>query len=264
MLAFAAVVPHPLISIPEIGKQYVSKLRKTYRAFKVLGSELYSAKPDILVVISPHTSQHSGLFAVNQRPQLTIDFEKFGNLSDRFTMQNDIAFGYRIKESLETNLPIALSDDEVLDYGSAIPLFHLTAHLNRETVRVVPIGTSDLGYEIHYAFGTAINRLINTTTKRVAVVASGDLSHGVSKNGPTPYKKEAKAFNAFIKTALEKNDVQSLTGLSSDMYKDSEGCIIRPLNTLLGVLGDRSYTFDIIADETVLGIGYLTAQVHFS
>ena len=53
-IVFAAITPHAPVLIPEIGKENLKKLTKTEAALKKLEQELYAAKPESLVVISPH------------------------------------------------------------------------------------------------------------------------------------------------------------------------------------------------------------------
>ena len=51
MLTFAAIVPHPPVLIPSIGKENIDKLKKTIRALDILEEELNQANPDTIIVI---------------------------------------------------------------------------------------------------------------------------------------------------------------------------------------------------------------------
>lgn len=262
MLAFAAFVPHPLISVPEIGKKSTRYVRRTVKAYAILAQELYAAKPDILFVISPHRATIGSAFTINQRPELIGEFSAYGDLSDRMVMKNDLGFGYRIKESLETKVPILLVEEQVLDYGTAIPLFHLTKKLNRDVLRVVCIGTSSASPEDHYEFGRHINRHINKTIERIAVIGSGDLSHGSSHRAVTGYSPHAAAFNKLVRAAVEQSDVRTLLSITKEQLAEVQECGLRVLMVTLGIIHDRVYRPDVKSYETSLGIGYLTVQFH--
>ena len=260
MLAFAAFTPHPLVSIPEIGRDSISKIRQTVRSFRQLSYELYAAQPDTLILISPHVTPLIDAFTINQRPEFVVEFSKYGNLSDRIAFRNDLEFGYKIKESLETRIPVSLIDDEILDYGTGVTLFHLTRNLKIDKVRVVPIGISTLPLAQQYAFGTHINRQINLTTKRVAVIASGDLAHGASRTALTGYNPKAYAFNKYLRTALEQQDVQGILTTLTDNTSQIVQCGLKPLAVLLGALDQRRSHTKVLSYEAALGVGYLTAH----
>ena len=65
MLVFAAIVPHPPILIPQIGKDNLKKLKKTVAAFNLLEEDLNAARPDVIVVISPHGEVNFDAFTIN-------------------------------------------------------------------------------------------------------------------------------------------------------------------------------------------------------
>jgi MEMO1 family protein len=264
MLVFAAFAPHPLIAIPEIGKNKINKVKKTIQAFGRLTEELYSAKPDIIIILTPHAPSVAGAFTINQRPKVIIKFSKYGNLTDRLIFINEIGFGYKVRESTETIMPILLTDKELLDYGSAVPLYYLTKPLDLEQVKIVVIGSSDLDLSTHYRFGQEINRNINETTDRIAVIASGDLAHGVTHDSVVPYDQKAAVLNKMIAGALVRKDANSILSIKLEQVKNIPQCGLCCLAMLLGIIDQRVYTPNMLSYETALGVGYLTIHFQFS
>jgi len=59
MLSFASICPHPPIIIPEIGGTQIKKCQKTISAMKKLADYFNVAKPDTVIVITPHGQIHS-------------------------------------------------------------------------------------------------------------------------------------------------------------------------------------------------------------
>ena len=55
-LVFAAVTPHPPILIPTIGKAELATIANTKEAMEKLEQEFYLAKPNVVLIISPHSS----------------------------------------------------------------------------------------------------------------------------------------------------------------------------------------------------------------
>ena len=163
MIIFASFLPHPPLIISEIGKDNLVKLNKTIEAYKYLEAELYNSKPDIIIIISPHGKLHKEAFTINQQPELKVNFKEFGDLITEKTFLNELGLGYRIKESIETSLPIILIAED-LDYGSSIPLLQLTKNLPK--IKVLPIGYSNLSNEEHIKFGEIIKEEINKSKKK--------------------------------------------------------------------------------------------------
>jgi aromatic ring-opening dioxygenase LigB subunit len=55
MLVFGVISPHPPIIIPEIGGTETEKAAQTISALETAGTKLTDAKPDKLIIISPHS-----------------------------------------------------------------------------------------------------------------------------------------------------------------------------------------------------------------
>jgi len=64
-LVFAAIVPHPPVAIPSVGKDQAKQIEKTVVALEKLEKDLYAAKPDIVIIISPHGEVNPEAFTVN-------------------------------------------------------------------------------------------------------------------------------------------------------------------------------------------------------
>jgi len=55
MLVFACFSPHPPLILPEVGSQFDrNKVKKTIQALELLTPKLQAAKPDLIIISSPH------------------------------------------------------------------------------------------------------------------------------------------------------------------------------------------------------------------
>lgn len=54
MLTFGVISPHPPIIIPEIGGKEIEKVQSTISALKLAAKKMAAAKPERIVIISPH------------------------------------------------------------------------------------------------------------------------------------------------------------------------------------------------------------------
>jgi MEMO1 family protein len=260
MLTFAAFTPHPLIAIPEIGKSHTVNVRHTIRALRTIAQELHASKPDTVCIISPHAPTADNAFSINQRPRVRVEFRAFGDLVDSLAYDNDIGLGYQIREQVEDTQAMILTDEEILDYGAGVPLWYMHKVKAADMLPVTPIGTSTRSLAEHYTLGTQIDTIIGQATKRIAVIATGDLASGASHTSPLPYSKDAAAFNKQVRSHFETDNMQGLRDITDADIGSLSECGMRPLMVLLGILGDRSYGAHVIGFETALGVGYLTAQ----
>lgn len=258
MIVFSCFVPHPPLIIPEIGKENLDKLSKTIEAYKYLEQELYNSKPDIIIIISPHGKLHDNAFTINQNPELKVNFEEFGDLVTKKVYNNEFGLGYRIKESIETLLPIILTSEENLDYGSSIPLLQLTKHL--PNIKVIPIGYSNLSNKDHIKFGEIIKEEVNKSKKRVAIIASGDLSHKLHKDSPTGYSPEAEKFDKTIIKLINNKKIEEIINLDENLLKEVGECGYKSLLILLGIIKNLNYKPHKLSYESPFGIGYLVQE----
>jgi MEMO1 family protein len=256
MISFACFVPHSPILIPEVGKENLDQLKATVDAYKSLEHDLYSSKPDIIIIISPHANKQGGeFFTINQQPQLKVDFKQFGDLVSKLQFDNEIGFGYKIKESCEDYFPIMLTAEEALDYGSGVPLLYLTEHL--PNIKIVSIGYADLPYQDHIKFGELIRKQINISDKRVAIIASGDLSHKLHKDSPAGYSPQAQEFDQEIIKLINDKKIDEIVNLNPKIVAEAGECGLRSLMILLGIIKEINYQPNKLSYQAPFGIGYL-------
>lgn len=262
MLVFAAIVPHPPILIPQIGKDNLRKLKKTVAALDLLEADLNAANPEILVVISPHAEMNHDAFTVNTKQFYTAGFESFGDFSTHLKFSADLGLINLLKSKNEVNLPIQLNSEANLDHGAAVPLFYLTRKNNRR--RIVPLAFSMLSYQKHLEFGAAVKEAIFSCDKRVAIVASGDLSHRLSLRAPAGFSPQAKEFDKKLIQLLKKKSPEGIMNMDSALIEDAGECGLRSILILLGAIRNMNYEVEVLSYEAPFGVGYLVAEVRFA
>lgn len=254
MIVYAAVVPHPAVSIPEIGKANTLNLTQTLEAFQHIRQELYASKAETIVIISPHVTAPTNVFSFNQHKEVAINFKDFGDLTPRRKINNNIGLAYQVRQTLETSMPTISHEAEMLDYGSSIPLYHLLEGL--PNCKVMVIGTApEQTLAQHFEFGRLIKRTLENSLERLAVIASADLSHNVS---PDQEQKNAE-FDASVLKLLEKQLTKEILAFQPAHTERVAECGLRPISMLLGLLDERAYTVRLISYQRYLGIGYCLA-----
>jgi len=256
MLVFAAIVPHPTLIIPAIGKGNEKILEGTIKAYRALEENLYASKPDTAIIVSPHGEIHPDAFTLNLNPEFSCGFEQFGDLATKISLAGDIPLGYRIREHLETKARIQLISEEKLDHGCAVPTCMILGHLPE--IKIIPLYPSALNLNAHYEFGKLLKREIIYAKKRIALIVSGDLSHSLTKNSPAKYSPKAKKFDRKIVEMLKTGASREIIKISEDATAEVHECGLKSIAILSGALEGVKHSPRLVFYEAPLGVGYLT------
>lgn len=259
MIIFSAIVPHSPLLVPSIGKEQRDKLAGTVAAIQEIEQALYLAKPDTICIIAPHGSRYPDAYSVNMSPKYTGDFKSFGDFSTTVTAKGDFLLIDHLQRKMrEENVPFTLTSNEVLDYGFGVPILLLTSHL--EHWKLIPVTPSMLDGKSHYEFGAQLKRILHAESSRVAVIASADLSHKLSKDAPGGYAPEGEAFDKLMVEAASSHSVEPLRSIDMDMVEKAGQCGYRPIMTMLGCLDGMNVTAKKLCYEAPFGVGYLTVR----
>jgi len=269
MLSFAAITPHPPIIIPGIGKpEDLKQVKDTIKAMKELGNRIAEIKPDTIIVISPHALVHQDRFAIYGNPKFRGDFGAFNASDINFRFDNDLELASEIEKiSNEAGIKAFLfgdSDQEYfeLDHGEMVPLYYLTKNLP-ESTKILPVAYSYLDRAQHYAFGQTINEVCNSSKfadNKIAIIASGDLSHRLIHGSPAGYNESGKDFDKQIVELISQNKIQEILEMDDEFVEEAGECGYRSMLVLLGALENVKHKPDILSYEGPFGVGYLVAD----
>lgn len=258
-LVFSAFTPHPPLLVPSIGKTELKKLTKTVAAFKELERNLYAAAPEVILVISPHGSFFPDVFTINSCVKYTADFKDFGDLETSREFFGDFQMTHRLRDATKRkHFPATSISEPRLDHGTSVPLILLASRL--ASAKIVQLGFCDLDFKTHLDFGTLIKEQILLSNRRVAVIASGDMSHALSTDAPAGFSKHGAEFDKKIRELLMAGNIAGITGLEPKFVKSAAECGLRSLLILLGILREMHYNYRELAYEAPFGVGYLTAE----
>lgn len=264
MLVFAGISPHPPLLIPEIGKENLKFVDKTIKGLKELAKELYASQPETIIIISPHGPLLSDAFTLNLNQKFNINFEDFGDLHTRIELLGDIGLTHHYKEIMETEIPVILTSQENLDHGCGVPLYFLTENLDKKKIKIIPVFYSLLDFNTHYQFGRKLQEDILNDTKRIAVVASGDLSHRLTLSAPAGYSHWAKKFDETLIKKIKEKDIKGIMNLDREFIEEAGECGLRSFIILFGILNSINYKPEILSYEGPFGVGYLVVNFHLS
>jgi len=257
-IIFSAIVPHPPVLIPAIGKENLERLKLTVNAYKKLEEDLYVSQPETIIIISPHGFIQPDAFTMNLNPEFVGNFEEFGDFVTKIHLTGDLGLAYKIREKMETKAPLQLISNPNLDHGCSVPLYLLMQHL--PNVKIIPIYYSGLDLAAHFKFGQLLKRELLFNKSRVAVIASGDLSHCLTKDAPAGYSAKGKKFDKKLIEFLTQGKTADILKINPDFIAEAGECGLKSIVILLGILEGINYQPQLLSYEAPFGVGYLVMK----
>lgn len=258
-LVFSAISPHPPILLATIGKENVDKVKGTIQSLRKLEEELYLSKPQLIIIISPHGSYFDDAFSVNAETEFSSNFEEFGDMTTKKSWKGSPDFAAQLSHNANlAKIDVRLVSDKKIDHGCTVPLYFLTEHIPE--AKILPIGYSGLGVKEHLNFGELLKEKIMESDKRVAVIASGDLSHALNSDAPAGFNQKGEIFDKMIVELLENHNTVGIGNIDPNLVKEASECGYRSILILLGILKNINYTFKNYSYEAPFGVGYLTGN----
>lgn len=188
-----------------------SESEPIFSAYDDLRSRLEAARPDVLIVVSP---EHWANFFLNNMPSFCIGIadefsgptdEKFVNISRR-SVRGDARLARALAEGIAKDVDLSTSEEMAFDHGVMLPL-----HLLRTELPVIPIIVNCLAgmpAPLHrcHALGVAIRRTVDAWPERVALLATGGLSHwpAMPESGQIGIEFDRRFLDAFLSGRIER------------------------------------------------------------
>ncbi len=258
------LMPHPPLIIPSVGKGQESVIQNTIDACNQIGEEISSLKPETIVIITPHGTMFSDAVAISNEEHIKGDFSQFRDFETYIEGRIDKEFNEELIEICKKdNIPAAGIDSEILkkfnreyelDHGAMIPMYFINKYYkNYKIVHVTYAALSDIEL---YKFGMAIKKSAEKLSKKIVLIASGDLSHRLSEDGPYEYSSEGSKFDKLLLDNLEKGDVLGVFNMDKYMVECAGECGLRSVFIMLGAMEGEEVKVKLLSYEGPFCVGY--------
>jgi len=246
--------------VPEVGRESIARVEDSIEAMAELTRRLIDSGAESVIVISPHAPLEADSFVAYEGPEVIGDFANFSAPGTYFSAPVDEELLAAIKESAAFEkyevVPLPSHD---LDHGTAVPLYFLFH--NGWEGQVVTLGYSFLSNEDHLRFGSCIKRAVDRVGKRVAFIASGDLSHRLKPHAPAGYNPDAHVFDEQVVDALRSNTPQKIAEIDHGLRRLAGECGYRSMLVAIGACSELPLSCEVLSYEAPFGVGYLVAQL---
>lgn len=265
------IVPHPPIMVPEVGGPEARRVKDTQDALLELGRRIVASGAETLVVISPHGPVFRDAVGLNVAVRAKGNLGHFRAPEVEFDLETDqelaatIAMLSRARDLLIANLEEQSArrygDAELLrlDHGVTAPLYWLRKA--GVDARIVEAGMSFLPRKKLYTFGQVVREAADELGRKVALLASGDLSHRITPDAPGGYSPRGAEFDAEMVELIKRADSRGVIDIDRDLAEDAGECGLRPIIMMLGALEGYAWEGEVLSYEAPFGVGYLVAEL---
>ena len=198
-------------------------------------------------------------------PHPPIILPSIGSKEDRAKVKNTIEslefLGKKFKE-LKPDMIIISSPHT--DWGFNVPLFFLASDFKGEIEEIlISVESPQFYFEQGKKHYQKIYR--GTTSAKIAVIASGDLSHCLKEDGPYGFHPDGHKFDKALIDSLKKKDIKTILKLD-EMFPEAGECGLRSFCFVLGILeaSGIDYQPEILSYEGPFGVGYMVTDFHLS
>lgn len=254
------MVPHPPLIIPEVGRGEERKIQNTIDAYGRASKMVADMCPDTVVVISPHTTAYFDYFHISPGKSASGSFASFGAPNVSVSVEYDSEFADAISEqALLRGVDAGTLGERVkeLDHATLIPLYFLReACGGKLPFKVVRVGLSGMPLAEHYKLGMAIKDASERANRRIAVVASGDLSHVLKAGGPYGYKEEGPIYDDRIMDVMSGAEFGKLFDFGEAFCERAAECGHRSFVIMAGCFDGTVVKAEKLSYEGPFGVGY--------
>lgn len=258
LAAFA--VPHPPLIIPAVGRGRERGIQSTIDAYDEVGRRVAALAPDTIVVSTPHSVMYRDYNHISPGAGASGSFAEFGAPQARYEAAYDTQFASALAAACDAEGLSAGTRgerDPSLDHATMIPMHFIQKYY--PDYKLVRIGLSGLSPAAHYRLGALVQRVASVLGHRVVYVASGDLSHKLSKDGPYGFAPEGPQFDERIEKAFETGDFLPLLTMDRGFADRAAECGLRSFQIMAGALDGTDVRPELLSHEGPFGVGYAVA-----
>ena len=261
--SWAALMPHPPIILPQIGRGRERDAAQTLDGAEALLAKIAArpggGRPDFLLIFSPHQPYAPGVLLLNSAQVLEGDLQHFGAPEPRLKLVTALEILAALAAHLGAfGLPMGATDSPDLgpDHGSQVPL-NILSRIMPELPPVILANPCGLSPAKALDLGRALAAFKAPGQAGGALLASGDLSHRLSPGSPSGFHPEGAVFDRELVAALKAGTgAELIARWTPDRLADAGVCGYRPALALMGLAGEP---VEVLSYEGPFGVGYAHA-----
>jgi aromatic ring-opening dioxygenase LigB subunit len=268
-IVVAAIAPHGGIAVAELCDESELGVAAVTRAgLEELGRRFDTARPDTVVVLTPHNVHVDGSLAVIVAGRLE---GAVGGGTREITLESPVdidlavallrglagagipgtAVSYGGNRPTEASMP--------MDWGALIPLWYMGGRAEQPPGVVLVSPARDLPGHVHVEAGRIVAKTAAASGKRVALIASADHGHAHDPDGPYGFDPASAAYDAQIVELVRDNRLEGLLDIDPDFVGTAQADSWWQMLVLHGAVGD-GFDAELLSYEAPTYFGMLCAS----
>lgn len=257
-------MPHPPIIIPEVGRGKEEKIKKISDTCCKVAEEIANIEPDTIIIITPHGPLFSDAVALSCGESIYGNLGKFTAAQVELNLDINVLLTKKIIEYAEKEniLTAEITESSAgrygiqyeLDHGTIVPLYFINKKFSN--YKVVHITYGMLPKMQLYKFGMSIKKAVEESNTNTVFIASGDLSHRLTDDGPYEYSPYGEKFDKELIALLKNGDVFGVFNMDHTIVEKAGECGLRSYYIMLGAMNGYDIKGNLLAYEGTFGVGY--------
>ncbi len=253
-IVFGAILPHPPILVPEVGRKRLNEASQSKKALEEISQRLKKKTFDTVVIITPHGKVGQASVPVYTGHVFEGSFGTFGVSRPNFTLKGDAELGREVIK----NCSFASSCPEtLLDHGVLVPLYYPQRVGMKQAI--LPIAIGFLPLQKLFEFGQSLAKTVGRLSRKVAIIASADMSHRLTPEAPAGYSPRGKIFDDKLVELVKNNDVAGILSFDPILAGEAGQDALWSIAILLGALDGLKFKPEVLSYEGPFGVGYMVA-----
>ena len=251
----AVLMPHAPILVPEVGGERGGGAQASCQAMREAAACVAGFRPEALVLISPHSPRRPRAFGVWAGELLQGSFAAFNAPGAQVSLPNDTPLARAIVAEAEVrNLATWVIQDRTLDHGALVPLWFLAkAGWAGPTIVLGLNYPEDGGLS---ELGEAIAAAARAAHRRIAIVASGDMSHRLTRGAPCGFHPRAHQFDETFIRLIREGDYHQMENLDPSLRELAAEDAVDSTWIAAAAVDWRATGHKVLNYEGPFGVGY--------
>lgn len=267
-LVFGCIAPHGGLTIAEIGGAEGRKAGATRRAMEELGRRLTAARPETLVLVTPHGVRVDDTFSLLDTARVAGELGgPGGTVAVEFGVDRPLNAAI-VARAHEAGVPVSrvihgAPDDPTsclpLDWGAVVPFWFMGRAMTPPPRVVVACPDRRLDLALFPRFGEAVRRAAEGLGRRIAFIASADQGHAHDPQGPYGYDPASAEYDAASVEAIKAQDLGRLLTWDRDWVARAKPDALWQTLNLHGAILGQGFRGELLSYEVPTYFGMICA-----
>ncbi len=260
----AVLMPHAPILIPKIGGNRTGAVAASVRAMREAAACVMCHHPDSIVVISPHAPRQPESFGIWADNPLQGSFAQFNAPQIAISLSLDLSLSQAVAaEAGRRNLATWEIHRRLLDHGALVPFWFLAEAGWAGPVVVLSLNYPNAGGLI--ALGESIAAAAGLSC-RIALVASGDMSHRLTPDAPCGFHPQARRFDETLIQLVRAGEYRQIEAIAPKLRECAAEDAVDSTLVAAAAVNWQTAGHRVLNYEGPFGVGYgvaiLFAQIN--